>query len=399
MSEPYSDKKVPVQPTVGEMLRSKREALGWSVNAVAQHLKIRAPVLEALERDDYHALPGQAYAIGFLKSYAGLLGLNVEDVIANFAGEHSKRRESGLEKPKLSFPQAVDDHSVPKWLLILLGLGVVGAAYAGWYHFTPHDELIKKAINSSEIKIEDGINNSINRNMPLQTLPSHDAPHDEIKNSELAGKVPEQNFASSETVSSGQQSETQGESQSEAQNNMALKPALAENASSDDLKASSSDTADTEVAKPQQPVSPFVAPLPKVTEEKTTSEENKASATGFDLQFVQDSWAKITDVNGKTLESRVFKAGENWHGEKAASPYKITVGNAGGVVVKAGDVTSAPLGQLGQVKRNIVLSEDMIVKGDFGHNSQKQPDKTSELKEEKKAPSFSKGLDQDSVTH
>ncbi len=51
---------------VGADLRAARERLGWNLEAVAAHLRIRQPYLEALEGGRIGELPGIAYALGFL---------------------------------------------------------------------------------------------------------------------------------------------------------------------------------------------------------------------------------------------------------------------------------------------------------------------------------------------
>lgn len=48
--------------------------------------KIRTRYVEALENEDYDALPDRVYVQGFLKSYASFLGLDGEDLVREFRG-------------------------------------------------------------------------------------------------------------------------------------------------------------------------------------------------------------------------------------------------------------------------------------------------------------------------
>ncbi|MDP8900617.1 MAG: LCP family protein [Actinomycetota bacterium] len=66
------------EPQVGSELRSAREELGFSLEDVEQLTNIHARHLEALERDDFDALPNRAWARGFLLTYANRLGLEGE---------------------------------------------------------------------------------------------------------------------------------------------------------------------------------------------------------------------------------------------------------------------------------------------------------------------------------
>jgi cytoskeleton protein RodZ len=78
---------------VGERLRRARQALGWSLQAVAANTRIPERHLDALESDRFGDLPGPVYAKGFLRNYATYLGLSPDELIQElvaaraFAGE------------------------------------------------------------------------------------------------------------------------------------------------------------------------------------------------------------------------------------------------------------------------------------------------------------------------
>ena len=67
---------------VGTQLRNQREMLGYSLQQAAQHTCIRKTYLESLENNQFSDLPGQAYATGFVKSYALYLGLDNRPLLA-----------------------------------------------------------------------------------------------------------------------------------------------------------------------------------------------------------------------------------------------------------------------------------------------------------------------------
>ena len=65
--------------------RGKR--LGWLLPDVATALRIRLPYLEAIEDGRWPELPGNAYALGFVRAYAKLLGLDPEEMARRFRAE------------------------------------------------------------------------------------------------------------------------------------------------------------------------------------------------------------------------------------------------------------------------------------------------------------------------
>jgi cytoskeleton protein RodZ len=71
----------PPLPTVGQALNGARVAAGLSVAEVAQFLKFSPRQIEALEADDYAALPGNTIVRGFVRSYGKLLKLDVDTLL------------------------------------------------------------------------------------------------------------------------------------------------------------------------------------------------------------------------------------------------------------------------------------------------------------------------------
>jgi len=117
---------------VGADLRLARERLGWSLPAVAAQLRIRLPYLEAIEDGRLCDLPGNAYAVGFLRTYAGAVGLDPDEISRRFRAEAADVNR----KTELTFPAPVPERGVPAGAVVLVGVVLVVAAYAGWYRFS-----------------------------------------------------------------------------------------------------------------------------------------------------------------------------------------------------------------------------------------------------------------------
>ena len=66
----------PGRESVGTRLSAEREALGWSVEQVASQLNLAPRQIQALEQDNYAALPGIASVRGFIRAYAKLLKID-----------------------------------------------------------------------------------------------------------------------------------------------------------------------------------------------------------------------------------------------------------------------------------------------------------------------------------
>ena len=74
---------------IGDILRKERERQKLTVRDVEQGTSIRSVYIEALENGDYDKLPGEVYAKGFVKNYAGFLNLDAETLSKEFSAELS----------------------------------------------------------------------------------------------------------------------------------------------------------------------------------------------------------------------------------------------------------------------------------------------------------------------
>lgn len=134
--------QVELQESVAELLRRTREQYGEDLKAVAESLRIRHVHLKSIEDGRFRDLPGPAYAMGFVRSYADYLGLDGPDVVERFKDE-----VEGLNrKTQLIFPTPVPEGKVPGGALILISLLLMGIAYGGWIYLSNQGKTIADLI-------------------------------------------------------------------------------------------------------------------------------------------------------------------------------------------------------------------------------------------------------------
>jgi len=120
---------------VGETLRKRRLERGLRLRDIADHIRIRANHLEAIESGRFKDLPGRTYAIGFVRSYADALGLDGEEMVRRFRDE-----AAGLtDATALVFPSPAPEGRVPGRSMLVVGCILAAVVYGAWYVVSARD--------------------------------------------------------------------------------------------------------------------------------------------------------------------------------------------------------------------------------------------------------------------
>lgn len=124
----------------GKILAAQRETMGWSVEQVAEQLKLATRQVVALEQGDYQALPGPAVVRGFVRAYAKVVRLDAAPLVAmialdppppNDATTTTVRRDKPAAFSEVRFPTNGKRKTLPVGK-IALGVLVLVAAGLAW---------------------------------------------------------------------------------------------------------------------------------------------------------------------------------------------------------------------------------------------------------------------------
>ena len=137
------DNQPPVHGIPGRALAAQREAMGWSVEQVADQLKLAVRQVIALEAGDYASLPSPAVTRGFVRAYAKLVKLDPAPLVAQIAMETepapdtsavtANRRPTPASFSQSKFPSHGKRSTLP--LGWIAGAVVVVVAAAAAWHF------------------------------------------------------------------------------------------------------------------------------------------------------------------------------------------------------------------------------------------------------------------------
>ncbi|HEU0233515.1 MAG TPA: RodZ domain-containing protein [Gallionella sp.] len=124
--------------SLGTTLREARERLGLSIADVANQTKLAPRQIEALEADDFQHLPEMTFVRGFVRSYAKILQLDAQPLLADIPQANASTVPLVPASVEVPFPNA---YSLQRQNLIWLGaallLAVLVVAFAVWHFTTP----------------------------------------------------------------------------------------------------------------------------------------------------------------------------------------------------------------------------------------------------------------------
>ena len=121
---------------IGPSLREARIRRGIGLDRVEAATRIRTRYLEAIEDDRWDELPAEAYAKGFLRTYATYLELDPQQYLAAF--RENRREVEEPIAPLAERPYVPRRPRAPLFLVVALGLAAV-LAVAAWRLDTGED--------------------------------------------------------------------------------------------------------------------------------------------------------------------------------------------------------------------------------------------------------------------
>jgi cytoskeleton protein RodZ len=274
---------------------------------MAAALRIRLAFLEALELGRIEELPGNAYVLAFLRTYATALGLDPDDLSRRYraeAGELSRKAE-------LDFPVPLPERGPPAGALVLLGLVLAAGAYVGWYRLSGEGRLPAETVAPVPARLAPLAQQAIPPVVVAAGPP--------VAPPATAGSPP---------------------------------PRVGAQPGASDAPLSPSSAA----AATPGPAQPAV---------NSASVENGAASNepGLVVRATADAWIQVRDRNGQVLFSRILHPGESWSVPPGANNPVFTTGNAGGTELVLDGVATAPLGNPGAVRRDMPLDPEAVRSG------------------------------------
>lgn len=324
----------PDAPHPGVTLRVARERLGWALPEVAAHLRIGTTYLQALEDGRLDRTPGLVYALGYVRSYAQLLGLDPLEMARRFRAESEQPRKQA----DLVFPAPVAERGLPAGALILLGLILAGGAYIGWYRLSGEGRLPAETVANVPARLA---------TLAEQAVPGPGGRPPLSVPLEQKAPVPDDDGGLAEPR------------QAAAENPLLAPEPPAPLPTATVRQSFPGATPATAIAMPVTP------PMRLREEAAAQAPAQPEPDTGrVVLRATADAWVQVRERGGPTLISKVMKAGETF-----AVPSRpnliLATGNASKVDVLVDGVMAPSLGGAGAVRKDVPLDPEALKAGNI----------------------------------
>jgi cytoskeleton protein RodZ len=366
---PFDDaaEDFPVEPgglTVGALLRERREELGFDLDAVGEALRIKPVYLDALEQGRADELPGATYAIGFIRAYAQLLGLDSERILDSYKAECAEMHAV----PDLSPPVALGARSVPGGPILLVGVILAMCGYGTWYYLSTGERTRPERVAAVPAELQratQGIAAPVLEGAPPARSRPVPAPVS-IPASGSAGVLPVTRLRSGLLAPHDSSA------------------ALALSAPSAPVPnppgpggSSPSAPGPGLVASPAAAALP--APAPPVTAATSDTAREMPSAGldtridpigatpgRIDIRALADCWIQVRSADQSIVFSRVLKAGETYHVPHPG--LALRTGNAGALAIAIDGKPAPTIGGIGTLRRNVELEPEALLAGTAVHD-------------------------------
>ena len=295
--------------TVGKLCLDARLNKGLTQEQAGALLKVRVKIIKDFEDGERIDLPGLAYKIGFVRSYARLLDLDGDLLVKEF--KDSLELSSLKEEYKFLTPEINKNNFLPIGAVLSVCIAIL--SYTGWYYSdrsnkveNSSSEIIEQSYRKTEV-IENNDYVIIEENINSISLPSKENSYDEKK---ILDKNKNNNFYK-------------------------VKSKISEDLKIVDTELIPNNKIDTSLNENK------TSEMSATANERDPSNEMVLKATG-------NSWVEIEDLDGNVLMTRLMRPGETYVVPNI-NGLTLNTGNAGALSLSQGELTVPKLGEIGEI--------------------------------------------------
>ena len=327
--------------TPGGVLRQAREEQGLTVNDIAEKLYLKPSLISTLENDELDNSKSLTFTKGYIKNYAKLVGVNVEEIVALFEQFHNKTENTAKLQSfsKRVAQQAHDD----RWMMVtyLILLVIVGGV-VWWWLQQPSASVGEVSNTQTNTEIKPTQSNIQDNAQVTNELQQAEKFEPETESS--GGVDPEDLGSSSDTVDKNELTDT----------DLSINPQTTDDVFTTDLESLDS----TLPSESEETVQNTPIETPLETTATYDVVETTAQRVPVVFTFSQDCWINIVDGTGEAIAYGVKDAGYVME-INGIPPFEVTLGQPQAVsIVYNGEAVDMSGYNGNQIARLVLPAQD-----------------------------------------
>lgn len=285
---------VPAAPleSPGKLLREGREAKGMSEQEVATNLNLRVTLVKEIEQDKFDSRTASTFTRGYLKTYAKLVGVSEERVVAGYdqlVGTHEVQYAEMYSFSRRTKLEANENRlRTFSWIFCVLLAG--GLFY--WFWSQPAEKPAVVKLDESQLPASAATG--------TQSVAAQNTPADEPIDP-----------ATVEPANPGEEA--------------VAAPAPEDQSGQDKVSAAVATNTAISAAQPVAPATDAVTTTAADSPATQTASAAVAATQGLVISFAGDCWIKVVDATGKVLLEGLNRKGDTKPLD-GKQPFKLTIG-------------------------------------------------------------------------
>ncbi|MGA5134014.1 helix-turn-helix domain-containing protein [Streptomyces olivoreticuli] len=123
------------RPSIGQALQQARTSAGLTVEEVSSTTRVRIPIVQAIEQDDFSRCGGHVYARGHIRVLASTVGLDPAELLTQYAAQYGGRPSPTPAAPLFDAERIRPEPRRPNWTAAMVAAIVAVVGFVGFTLF------------------------------------------------------------------------------------------------------------------------------------------------------------------------------------------------------------------------------------------------------------------------